>query len=109
MENGGNGKHQPWDFDEETVQIYKKFVDIHYELKPFFLTTATNAYKKKKSTIKPLMKKRPAAMMANMKTFGYTIGTKLLVFPIFEENGFATLVFPKGENWIYYFDHKIFF
>lgn len=33
MENGGNGPHQPWLFDKETIDIYRKFVNIHYELK----------------------------------------------------------------------------
>ena len=47
--------------------------------------------------------------MANMKTFGYKIGANLLVFPIFEENGLTSLVFPKGNNWIYYFNHKVWF
>ena len=30
MENGGNGRHRPWAFDEETVDIYRKFVNLHY-------------------------------------------------------------------------------
>jgi len=33
MENGGNGMHQPWLFDVETVDIYRKFVAIHYDFK----------------------------------------------------------------------------
>lgn len=41
MENGGNGKHQPWSFDEETVKIYRNYVDLHYKLKPTFLTCAS--------------------------------------------------------------------
>jgi len=32
MENGGGGEHRPWLFDRETTDIYRKFVDIHYEL-----------------------------------------------------------------------------
>ena len=32
MENGGGGEHRPWMFDKQTADIYRKFVDIHYEL-----------------------------------------------------------------------------
>ena len=34
MENGGNGEHRPWMFDNtnQTLNIYRTFVDIHYEL-----------------------------------------------------------------------------
>lgn len=41
MENGGNGNHQPWLFDQETVDIYKKFVKLHYDLREFFLSAGT--------------------------------------------------------------------
>lgn len=40
MENGGGGKHRPWQYDDETVAIYKNFVDIHMSLKPTFLSGA---------------------------------------------------------------------
>jgi alpha-glucosidase (family GH31 glycosyl hydrolase) len=41
MENGGNGKHAPWLFDEETADIYKTFAVLHTDLMPFFLTAGT--------------------------------------------------------------------
>lgn len=59
MENGGNGKHQPWLFDQETVDIYRKFVDLHYQLKPTFLSCASEKYPKKKSLITPLAQRIP--------------------------------------------------
>lgn len=51
MENGGNGLHEPWAFDQETVEIYRKFVLIHYDLKSFYLTAGNEAYKKSKPVI----------------------------------------------------------
>jgi alpha-glucosidase (family GH31 glycosyl hydrolase) len=34
MENGGNGEHRPWMFDSnnQTLDIYRNFVNIHMEL-----------------------------------------------------------------------------
>jgi alpha-glucosidase (family GH31 glycosyl hydrolase) len=29
MENGGEGEHRPWAFDQETVDVYRQFVVIH--------------------------------------------------------------------------------
>lgn len=106
MENGGNGRHQPWTFDNQTVDIYRKFVDLHYELKPTFLSAATRAYQHGKSVIQPLAAKRPAAFMNQLSNFGYLLCDDLLVFPIFAENGMVELVFPKHSKWIYYFDHE---
>jgi alpha-glucosidase (family GH31 glycosyl hydrolase) len=56
MENGGNGKHQPWRWDQETVDIYRKFVLLHYDLKDFFLTAGTEAYQKHVSILEPIIK-----------------------------------------------------
>ena len=38
MENGGNGEHRPWMFDHtnQTLDIYRTFVNIHYELVRLF-------------------------------------------------------------------------
>lgn len=44
MENGGGGDHTPWSWDDETVDIYRLFVNIHYELIPFFYTAGGEAY-----------------------------------------------------------------
>lgn len=46
MENGGGGNHEPWAWDGETVEIYKKFVNIHYELFPFFYASGSQAFEK---------------------------------------------------------------
>lgn len=29
-----------------------------------------------------------------------------MVEPVFEENGYAEVIFPKGHKWVYYFDHN---
>lgn len=39
MENGGGGEHRPWMYDEETTDIYRAFVQEHYKLIPYFMTT----------------------------------------------------------------------
>lgn len=35
---------RPWKFDNEVLAIYKKYVDIHYELVPYLLTSGTEAF-----------------------------------------------------------------
>ena len=54
MENGGDNEHRPWMFGDATLDNYRTFVDIHYELVPYMLTTGTNAYYGGWSMLKPL-------------------------------------------------------
>ena len=92
MENGGGGEHRPWMFDEETTDIYRKFVMLHHELIPYIYSQAAYSYE----LVKPTM--RPQA-----GTYQYLLGDDILVAPMFEEGSERTVVFPKGE-WIDMFD-----
>ncbi len=56
MENGGNKEHRPWMFDDETLQIYRNFVNLHMSLKPYFLTVGSNALASNYSAITPMSK-----------------------------------------------------
>ena len=92
MENGGLGEHRPWMFGEDVAEIYGKFVDIHYELKPTFLSYAQIAYANKISVIEPLAKRQSYTLtVSEPSTFGYLLCQKLLVFPIFTDNGVAEI------------------
>ena len=106
MENGGNGKHQPWLFDEETVDIYRKFTLLHYQLREFFLTAGTEAYAKGKSVLQPITKDKKRVELNHNYNLGYVLWNTFLVSPIFEESGFVEVVFPKGFKWVYFFDHS---
>lgn len=37
---------------------------------------------------------------------GYVLWDTFLVEPVFEESGYAEVVFPKGHRWVYYFDRS---
>ena len=92
MENGGGGEHRPWMFDNETCDIYRKFVYLHDELLPYIYSQAAYSYELVKPTMRP-----------QLGTYEYLLGDDLLVAPIFEEGNTRTVVFPKGD-WIYMFD-----
>lgn len=92
MENGGGGEHRPWMYDEETTEIYRKFVNLHTELIPYIYSQAAYSYE----LVKPTMRPQPG-------TYEYMLGEDILVAPLFEEGNERTVIFPKGD-WIYMFD-----
>ncbi len=92
MENGGGGEHRPWMFDEQTLDIYRKFVKLHTELIPYLYSQAAYSYELQKPTMRPQPGK-----------FTYMLGDELLVAPFYEAGNSRKIVFPKGE-WIYLFD-----
>ena len=56
--------------------------------------------------IAPVGKRIPQDSTKLPDTYSYLLCDNLLVSPVFEENGQAEVTFPKGSNWIYYFDEK---
>jgi alpha-glucosidase (family GH31 glycosyl hydrolase) len=87
MENGGNGKHFPWVFDEETVNIYRDFAKMHTNMLPFFLTKGTEAYAKKVSVIKPLATRQFRFSRNYPNNWGYILGNDYLVYPVLNDGG----------------------
>ncbi len=92
MENGGGGEHRPWMYDEETVDIYRKFVNLHNELIPYIYSQAAYSYEIEEPTMRP-----------QKGSYEYLLGDDILVAPFYEEGNERKIVFPKGE-WIYMFD-----
>lgn len=103
MENGGSGNHFPWDYDAETVSIYKKFVDIHYNLIPYFQQEYAYAYKRGISMIQPpegVWSEYNDALLAEQTKYCYKLGRDIFVAPIVEDSTQRQIDFPTGDNWI---------
>ena len=88
MENGGNGEHRPWMYDDETVQIYRRFVKLHHELIPYLYSQGASAY----AQGRPLMEPQGGAWQ-------YLLGQSIFVTAITEDVSWRSIEFPPGE-WI---------
>lgn len=104
MENGGDGPHLPWQFDQQTVEIYRRFVNIHYELVPFFLTAGTEAYQKGESVIQPLHPKQSLNSLFGISYFEYTLWDDIHVLPVTDNSTETTVKLPKSSAWVDYWD-----
>lgn len=94
LENGGGGEHRPWLFDNETTDVYRRFVKIHEAAVPYLMTTADSVYKAHKAIMQ----------FYNKIDFSYKLGPDIFVTPILTNGGTVTINFPAGSNWVYLFD-----
>lgn len=90
MENGGGGAHEPWRFDEETVEIYREFVELHYKLLPYLMSAGAKAFEAGESLM----------LFENNFTYQFKLGPDLFVAPILAEGGEATVTFPSDGQWV---------
>ncbi|MFH1466396.1 MAG: TIM-barrel domain-containing protein [Pseudomonadota bacterium] len=99
MENGGSGEHWPWRFDEETVTIYRSFVDLHHALLPWMNARGAEAFAEGRSLF----------AFQDDETYEYILGEDLFVAPMIEPGTSRDVTFPEGEDWIWLFgEHPVY-
>jgi alpha-glucosidase (family GH31 glycosyl hydrolase) len=96
MENGGGGIHHPWAFDQETVDIYRTFVNLHYAIIPYLMEEGARAFVAKKSLM----------TFIDNEEYHYLLGPDILVAPMLEEGTSRTVQFPADSDWVYLFDES---
>ena len=77
MENGGDGEHFPWKFDNETADIYRSWVNLHYKFVPYLYTEGIKAATFKNSTLM-----RPCDDIEAIFSHAYFLGPHIYVVPV---------------------------
>ena len=93
MENGGGGAHEPWKYDDETVTIYRDFVELHYALLPYLNAEGAKALATGTSLLS----------FPDQEGYEYWLGPDLFVAPMLEEGTTRTVELPADADWVYLF------
>ena len=103
MENGGDNQHRPWKFGtgNATLDTYRVFVNIHYELVPYLLSTGTQAYYNGGSIMHPL-----SADLGPLPptSWNYLLGDSIFVSPMVDNTTSTRVEFPDHADWIDWWD-----
>ncbi len=98
MVNGGGygalDHHLPWNHDEETVDIYRKYVNLHLRIAPYLFSTSVDGHFGKKSIIR-----NPSL---NHKS--HLLGESIFVRAITTASDSIGVKFPGKNRWIDYWD-----
>ncbi|MBC2205837.1 alpha-xylosidase [Listeria booriae] len=94
----GNVEYRvPWIFDEEAVDVTRKFTKLKMRLMPYLFKQAVTAHKEGVPVMRPMVlayTEDPAAATLDRQ---YMLGENLLVAPIFNDQGQAEFYLPKGK------------
>jgi alpha-glucosidase len=96
MENGGGGRHEPWAFDEQTVDIYRTFVNLHHALIPHLNEQGGIAFANGESL----------TTFVDKADYSYFLGPDIFVAPMLDDSVTRTLNVPEGD-WAYLFDQGV--
>ena len=97
-ENGAFTNHLPWFHDEETTEIYRYYVNLHYQLIPYIFSSLVDAHIEGGALLKETSKER----------FSHKLGNDLFFKAIVSDKNRIEITLPDGDDWIDFWTDKIF-
>jgi len=98
----------PWDFDAETVEICRKYAQLHVDLAPRRLAAANRATQDGEPPIKPIFWGDPLDLDALQINSEYLLGDDLLVAPVVEFGARSRNVYLPAGQWRDYWSGAVY-
>jgi alpha-D-xyloside xylohydrolase len=95
--HGNHSYRVPWLFDEESVEVLRKFTHLKYSLMPYLLGAARQAHEEGLPVMRPMIVGFPGDPAVTHVDRQYLLGGDLLVAPVFSTHGEVTYYVPAGR------------
>lgn len=104
----GTRYQEPWRFDEETLDIYRKAVQLRYHLIPYYYDLFFDGEKTGLPIMRPLVLHYEKDGIARSCNSEFLIGERLLVAPVINQGETEKMVYlPAGEWYDYWTREKL--
>ncbi|WP_264537782.1 glycoside hydrolase family 31 protein [Flavobacterium sp. N1736] len=101
--SGDHGNQEPWAFDEEVINITRKFVSLRYQLLPYLYTMFWQYIEEGIPMLKPLVYYDQDDTQTHYRNDEFIFGNQILVCPILEPNALGRRMYiPRGEWYNYW-------
>ncbi|TKJ89503.1 alpha-xylosidase [Paenibacillus sp. CFBP13512] len=93
---------EPWHYDEEFVEDFRKAVELKYQLMPYIYTQSVVSAEQGIPLLRPLLLEYPDEPGVWQIEDQYLLGTDLLIAPMLEQGMTAREVYTPSGEWIDY-------
>ncbi|KRM24043.1 alpha-xylosidase [Latilactobacillus graminis] len=87
----------PWNYDDEAVDVTRKFVKNKLALMPYLYNAAVDTHKSGVPLMRPVFMEFPEDENSYRLDTQYMLGNNLMVAPIFNEQGSVKYYLPGGQ------------
>jgi alpha-D-xyloside xylohydrolase len=94
--HGSSSYRVPWAFDEEAVDVTRRFTELKLSLMPYLSAVGREAHETGVPVMRPMLLEFPADRTAATVDTQYTLGPSLLVAPVFSAEGDVDVYVPEG-------------
>jgi alpha-D-xyloside xylohydrolase len=95
--HGSNSYRVPWAFDEESVDVTRRFTQLKMRLMPYLFQAGADAAATGVPILRPMLLEFPGDPAVLHLDRQYMLGPDILVAPIFTESGEVDFYLPAGE------------
>lgn len=95
--HGSKSYRVPWDYDQEAVDVTRKFTKLKSSLMPYLYNTAVQAHEQGIPAMRSMVLEFHGDPAVEQLDRQYMLGDSLLVAPIFNEEGEVTYYLPAGQ------------
>jgi alpha-D-xyloside xylohydrolase len=94
----GNGSYRvPWEFDDEAVEVMRRFTKLKAQLMPYLYGAAVEAHTTGIPMLRAMLLEFPDDPACVHLDRQYMLGERLLVAPVFAEDGAVSYYVPAGQ------------
>ncbi len=105
--SGHHGNQEPWAFDEEVINITRKFVNLRYQLLPYLYTMFYQYIAEGIPMLKPLVYYDQDDVQTHYRNDEFVFGNQILVCPILEPNALGRRMYIPQGQWYNYWTKEI--
>jgi len=95
--HGSKSYRVPWDYDQEAVDVTRKFTKLKSSLMPYLYNTAVQAHELGIPSMRAMVLEFHGDPAVEQLDRQYMLGDSLLVAPVFTEEGEVTYYLPAGK------------
>ena len=95
--HGSSSYRVPWAFDEESVDVVRKFTKLKCRLMPYLYGAMVQAHEHGAPMLRPMVLEFPDDPACDALDRQYMLGDSLLVAPVFREDGKVSYYLPDGK------------
>ena len=104
--HGSDQYKVPWVYDEEAVEVTRKFTKLKCSLMPYIFKNSIDSVENGLPLMRPMLVEFMEDETCHNLDRQYMFGEDILVAPIFNENGKVKYYLPKGK-WTNYLDNRV--
>lgn len=104
----GSMNQEPWLFGEEVLNIYRKYVELRYELIPYFYDLCRECAKTGLPILRPLVMHYENDINVRNLNDEFLVGEHLLVAPVVEQGAVKRMVYLPEGIWYDYRTHDVY-